>query len=152
MYIMTQAEQIRAHLKERYIEPARRRGQTLVTITAGDVHKELGLRNRVPSVCQVMESRILEREARIKVSSRQGPASGRGTRFTITYALELNGALATPKPSPIRMLGTPEEADRLFYSLEGLLKDEFAAAGGGEQWLQTERANFYGPLKGNKNS
>jgi 5-methylcytosine-specific restriction enzyme B len=74
---MTQAEQIRDHLLRRYIAPARRKGQTFVTITAGDVHKELGLRNRVPSVCQVMESRLLEREGGVRASSKQGPPSGR---------------------------------------------------------------------------
>jgi hypothetical protein len=32
------AQSIRAHLILKYIEPARRQGETLVTITAGDIH------------------------------------------------------------------------------------------------------------------
>jgi hypothetical protein len=141
---MTQAEQIRLHLRERYIDPARRLGQTFVTITAGDVHKELGLRNRVPNVCQAMESRILEREAGVKVSSKQGPPSGRGTTFTITYAVEPDArATAMPAGEPL----SKAEKTAHWESLRGLLQGEFAAFGGGEAWLRKERAHFYGPLK-----
>jgi hypothetical protein len=95
---MTQAESIRQHVQQRYIDPARRSGQTLVTVVAGDVHKELGLRNRFPSVCQAMESRLLERQAHVKVSSKQSPHSGRGTTFTIAYAVESSPAQLSVAP------------------------------------------------------
>src|SRR5579863_2772231 len=83
------AKMIREYIRTRYLEPARKRRETLVTLRAGDIHRELGLRNRVPNVCQVMESRLLEKEAGVKISSKQGPPSGRGTTLTITYAVNL---------------------------------------------------------------
>lgn len=144
------AVSIRAHLRARYIDPARLRGSTMVTITAGDVHKELGLRNRVPSVCQVMESKILEREAGVKVSSKQGPPSGRGTTFTVTYAVESTRPQSVPEPNADVRRVSKEEGIRLFYELEGMGKDMFAKVGGGEAWLKKERANFYGPFKRKK--
>ena len=67
------AKGIREYIRTRYLEPPGSRRETLVTVRAGDVHRELGLRNRVPNVCQVMESRLLEKEAGVKVSSKQGP-------------------------------------------------------------------------------
>jgi len=123
----------------------------LVTIRAGDIHRELGLRNRVPSVCQVMESRLLEKEAGVKVSSKQGPPSGRGTTLTVTYAVDLQG---TGSRSGVDAETENEEVSNsehpgvaLFYALRGLGKDLYAAEGGGEAWLRKERANFYGPAK-----
>jgi 5-methylcytosine-specific restriction protein B len=68
------ASTIREYIRTRYLEPARKRHETLVTLRAGDIHRELGLRNRVPNVCQVMESKLLEKEAGVKVSSKQGYA------------------------------------------------------------------------------
>jgi hypothetical protein len=146
----TSARDIRAYLRLKYLDPARRRGETLVTITAGEIHKELGLRNRVPSVCQVMESRILEREAGVKVSSKQGPPSGRGTTFTITYAIESGTPQGTPKPETKPHRISREEGIRLFYELRGMGKEMFAEVGGGETWLKKERSNFYSPQKRKK--
>jgi len=147
------AQSIREYLRNRYFEPARRRRETLVTLRAGDIHKELGLRNRVPNVCQVMESRILEKEAGVKVSSKQGPPSGRGTTLTVTYAVDpeatspvdsQQNALSTQtSPSPM----DKEAWVRLFYELRGMGADIYAAEGGGEAWLKKERENFYGPGK-----
>jgi len=156
MLVGSQAEQIRHHLQIEYFSPARRRGEKFVTVRAGDVHRELGLRNRVPNVCQVMESRILEREAGVKVSSKQAPPKGRGTTLTITYTIEpLNpgqnqGQDRSQVPlvsesSSIADLPHDRPANqRLFYELRGLGAETFSALGGGESFLKKERAEFYG--------
>jgi hypothetical protein len=146
------AKSIREYIRSRYLEPARQRRETLVTIRAGDIHKELGLRNRVPNVCQVMESRLLEKEAGVKVSSKQGPPSGRGTTLTVTYTVDLEGP---PGTHVAEHSGSAPAADRtmeqpwvqLFYEMRGMGKDLFAAEGGGEAFLKRERAEFYGPGK-----
>jgi len=144
------AKGIRAYLRLKYLDPARWRGETLVTIVAGDIHKELGLRNRVPSVCQVMESKVLEREAGVKVSSKQGPPSGRGTTFTVTYAVDKENALAATNPKAGQRKVSDEEALRLWNELRGLGKEMYAKYGGGEAWLKQERAEFYSPFKRKK--
>jgi len=152
MLVRSQAEQIRHYLQLEYFSPARRRGERFVTVRAGDVHRELGLRNRVPNVCQVMESRILEREASVKVSSKQAPPKGRGTTLTITYTIEpLNQSQdqgqvpPVSESSPIADLSNSRPASqRLFYELRGLGAETFSALGGGESFLKKERAQFYG--------
>jgi hypothetical protein len=153
---MVDARGIREYIRTRYLEPARQRRETLVTIRAGDVHRELGLRNRVASVCQVMESRLLEKEAGARVSSKQGPPSGRGTTLTVTYMVDLAGPAkagtmegASDGPGGSQGESSPAEQPwvRLFYEMRGMGKDLFAAEGGGEAFLNRERAEFYGPGK-----
>ena len=134
------------------MEPARQRHETLVTLRAGDIHRELGLRNRVPNVCQVMESKLLEKEAGVKVSSKQGPPSGRGTTLTVTYTVDLESPEKKLKAErsdsvPAAGAGMDQAWVDLFYSLRGMGKEVFAAEGGGEAYLNRERANFYGPGK-----
>jgi hypothetical protein len=152
------AQQIREYIHAAYVEPARRRHETLVTIRAGDVHRALGLKNRVPNVCQVMESRLLEREAGVKISSRQGPPSGRGTTLTITYTVEPEGrsrAVAVYKVTSIQAKSEsrsnhahPDHGQpgiKLFLALRGAGAKTYGKAGGGEKWLMAERTQFYGP-------
>ena len=144
------AKGIREYIRSRYLEPARQRRETLVTIRAGDIHRELGLRNRVPNVCQVMESRLLEKEAGVKISSKQGPPSGRGTTLTVTYSVDLEGSansLQEKNAGSTAAVAAEQPWVRLFYELRGIGKEAFAAEGGGEAFLKRERAEFYGPAK-----
>ena len=48
------ADQIRQHVFERHVEPARRRGEKTVTVTAGQVQGELKMKNRLPAVCSAI--------------------------------------------------------------------------------------------------
>ena len=144
------AQAIREYIRCRYMEPARKRRETLVTLRAGDIHRELGLRNRVPNVCQVMESRLLEREAGVKVSSKQGPPSGRGTTVTITYTVNPESPEATAMtegttPMAVKTNAADQPWVKLFYELRGMGREAYAAEGGGEAYLARERAEFYGP-------
>jgi hypothetical protein len=137
---------IRDFIRTAYVEPARQRRETLVTLRAGDIHRALGMRNRVPNVCQVMESKLLEREAGVKVSSRQGPPSGRGTTLTVTYTVDEAGS-ASGLAGGGSAAGHEHPGVGLFLALRGAGTEIYAAAGGGESWLAAERAQFYGPGK-----
>jgi len=157
------AQGIREYLRRRYFEAARRRHETLVTLRAGDIHRELGLKNRVPNVCQVMESKVLEKECGVKIISRQGPPSGRGTTLTVTYQVEtedgnhagLNNQVdwdatkatrqtyprqAHPSPPQPRQ---PHPGIELFLALRGSGSAIFKELGGGESFIQGARTNFY---------
>jgi hypothetical protein len=98
-----------------------------------------------------MESRLLEKEAGVKVSSKQGPPSGRGTTLTVTYAVDLQRSGSESGADPAAEKGVVPLSEHpgvaLFYALRGLGKEMYAAEGGGEAWLTKERANFYGPDK-----
>jgi len=124
------ADRIRQYLKQQYLDTARLRGVTIVRIVAGDIHKELGLKNRVPNVCQVLKSEKFLKENRLVLENFEGPPSGLSTTATYTYRLESAGVLA-PKKEP------------LFLSLRGIAKDTFASLGGGEEFIRGEREGFY---------
>ena len=53
---MRLADQIRHYVNEEYIQPARVHGKLAVDIRAGDIHKEMGLQNRMLSVCEALDT------------------------------------------------------------------------------------------------
>jgi len=65
--VILNAEEIRRYVQNRYIEPARRRGEKEVTIRAGDVHDEMGLRARQPLVCETLRGKKLQQQSNVKL-------------------------------------------------------------------------------------
>ncbi|MGH9488271.1 MAG: hypothetical protein ACRD04_11870 [Terriglobales bacterium] len=113
-------------LLARYIEPARRRGQKTIRIVAGDIVRELRLRDRAPQVCAAMQGvRFLKRN-QLEILEREGPPSGQSTTVAITYALD----------------GGAARGEALFESLRGILREAYAAEGGAERVIRRERAAF----------
>ena len=55
------SERVRQCVLQKYVAPARSRGERTVEVVSGDVHRELGLKNLVPQVCEAMRSKLLER-------------------------------------------------------------------------------------------
>ena len=66
---MTQvsAEEIRRYVRNQIIEPARRRGKRIIVIRAGDVHDWMRLKNRQPLVCDVLRSKIFQRQCNVEL-------------------------------------------------------------------------------------
>src|SRR5208283_3749681 len=89
------ADQYREFAKHEYVEPARQRGDKTVRIVAGDVHRALGLKNRVPGVCQALGSNKFLDENRLQLEKMEGPPKGLGTTVVFTYRLRDAG---TAKP------------------------------------------------------
>ena len=83
---MTLADQIREFVERRYVVPARKAGNPTVTITAGDVHREMHLQSRAPAVCGALKSKILQRQCAMVLVSWDGPAQGMAVN--VTYSLE----------------------------------------------------------------
>ena len=76
------ADQVRAFCRDRYVEPARRRADYSVSIRAGDVHKELKLKNRLPLVCAALGATTFEQSLNLTRVSIYGPLNGSSTLFT----------------------------------------------------------------------
>jgi hypothetical protein len=76
------ADEIREHVIRKHFEPARAAQKKELTLRAGDIHKELGLEQRMPAVCSVLGSNRLEREARVKRLKVEGPHNGANALFT----------------------------------------------------------------------
>jgi len=127
-------DQIRDHARRQYIEVARRRREAIVQIVAGDVHKALGLSNRVPVVCNALASKRFLEENKIALESREGPPSGLSTTVKFTYRLLESAANDAPRAP--------------FLGLRGIAKQVFQALGGGEAFIRSERDQFDKPSRG----
>ena len=84
--IRSVSEEVRSYALEKYIEPARKQGMTEVKIKADEVHKALGLKNRVPLVCSALRSQRFEELAGVRRLEEEG--SRFSTTTTLTFALE----------------------------------------------------------------
>ncbi len=127
------AAQIRDHLKSAYINPARARHESTLRIVAGEVLKALHLHNRAPAVCQVLRGRKFLAENNLILEKQEGPPSGLSTTATFTY--RLTAQHQTPG----------DQGKSTWDGLRGIAKKAFAAVGGGEAFLKSEREKFYDP-------
>ena len=76
------ADQIREHVYQRYILPARQHGSQTVTVRAGDVHSEMNLASRMPAVCGAIGSNKFQDQYHVRLISREGPSQGANVYFT----------------------------------------------------------------------
>lgn len=79
---MRQADEIRTFVVERWIEPVRQRRERFVTIRADDVHKAMGLKNKMPAVCSALKARKFERFGNVKRIEATAPPQGSNLYLT----------------------------------------------------------------------
>jgi hypothetical protein len=128
-------DQVRDYARRQYIDAARRRGESVVQIIAGDVHKALGFSNRIAVVCNGLSSKSFLQENRIVLESREGPPSLVSTTVRFTYRLLQENGDRPGSQSP-------------FLGLRGIAKQVFQALGGGEAFIRAERDQFDKPARG----
>jgi hypothetical protein len=124
------SDEIRKFTKEHCIEPARRRGEQLVRVRVGDVHREMKLQGRVPAVCQALSSHLFLNENALELEGREGPPSGQSTTVLFTYRL-------AGKPSG------PESRREIFESARGIARGLFSKPGDWEKSIRRDREGFY---------
>lgn len=129
--VLTRSESdlVREHARETYLQPARRRGETRVSIHVGTVHKVLALNNRVPLVCAALTSKKFLDENALTLISKTGPPSGQSTTVTLTYEILSGQSNEAGQSDPL-------------FKLRGIGKDLFRALGGGEAFIREERKGF----------
>ncbi len=116
---------VRAHVLELYLKPAIQRGERMLTVSVGAVHKALSLNNRVPLVCAALKSKKFLQENGLRLVSK----TGQSTTGTFTYEIL--------EPS-----ANPALSARPLMALRGVAKDLFNQLGGGEAFIRSERVNF----------
>lgn len=122
----SESDRVRQFVMDRYVNVARNRGDHSVTVVAGDVHRSLGFRNRVPLVCMALKSNKFLEENGLVVRKIEGPPSGLSTTVAITYEWKGNEAAKAKVRSPL-------------WDLLGKGREMFASLGGGEEFLRRER-------------
>ncbi len=140
---MSSANEVRKYAREKYIEPAIQRGERKIQIRAGDIHKQLVLKNRVPLVCQALESEIFLKGNNLILESKEGPPSGQSTTVVFTYRVGEGGqAPSATQPQQQRSV-LPRSRNLLrLLDLKGIGKEMYAALGGGENFIRGERKAF----------
>jgi 5-methylcytosine-specific restriction protein B len=117
----TQADRIRKYVLERYIEPARRRGDESVTIVVGPLNNEMGLNMAWPNICQALEGRKFLELARVPSPVAQGPKQS--TTRQLTFALA-EGAIPVaevkPHPQNLILYGPPGTGKTYLTALEAV--------------------------------
>ncbi len=75
------ADEIRAYVNRVYIEPARKSAKASVEVVSGEVHKDMGLENRMPAVCAALDAKKFGDEYRVIASKRVGPKQSSTVRW-----------------------------------------------------------------------
>ena len=75
------ADEIRGHIVTKHVNPARSGKQGELSLRAGDIHRELGLKNRMPAVCGVLGGEKLQQEAHIVRIATSGPIPSATAEF-----------------------------------------------------------------------
>lgn len=129
---MRPTDQTKRHVIENYVEPARNRGEHKIHLRVGTVIKELGWRNRTPSVYSTLTSDEFQRQAGIQLVGRSGgPASGGpSTSWDLTYRILDDPSHARPQIKA-GLLG-----------LSGICADMYRSVGGAEKFIRSLREDF----------
>ena len=126
------SNKIRQFVAEQYVKPARARGDKTITITAGEVQKALGLKNRIAWVCTALRANRFQLENHLRLKDETGPPSGMSTTVKFTYEF-VPGASQAQTPANMR---------NPIWDLFGIAKETFAELGGGENFIRREREQF----------
>jgi hypothetical protein len=121
---------VRRYVRDHYVRPARRAGRNTFRVVVGEVHTALGLKNRVPLVCNALSSRKFLEENSLRMLERTGPPSGQSTTVVLTY--EILDSQDIKSMDSLR-------------ALRGAGAAVFAELGGGESFLRGERGKFFAP-------
>jgi hypothetical protein len=136
----TQADEIRSFAGRQWVFPAKQHGDNTFTIVSGEVHRSMGLRDRMPNVCSALGSREFLNANGLTLVSREGPPSGKSSTVRFTYAFRGDAESGGAKPASE---GGGWDA---FLALRGVAREVFEGYGGGEEFLRNERAAFVSPI------
>ena len=75
------ADQIRAHAGEQ-VDHARKSGRMEIMFRAGDIHREMGLKNRYPAITSAIQSGKFSDSYRVQLIAERGPIAGSNRYLT----------------------------------------------------------------------
>jgi hypothetical protein len=151
------SDQVRAVALEKYLGPALRAGKKQFSVAVKDVLQDLVAQGfppgNTPQVCTALRKKEFLREHGLEIAGVDGPPSKMSTTVVVRYRLANRGLQSNQNANLMERTTapegegmdhgqeTPEEwAHRLTGKLFGLMKDEFAAFGGGEAFLRWVRS------------
>lgn len=132
--VLSESDRVRHYVQVHYFDPARKRGDRAVTVVCGDVHRALGLVNRVPLVCSALKSQRFHEASDVVLSDVSGPPSKLSTtvRFTFTFV-----------PRNTERTESPQNP---FWQLRGIAKGLFEKPGDWEASIRKDREEMIDAL------
>ncbi len=141
-HAMKPSDQVRAFVRDHYIQPARQKGLRTVSVRAGEVHKALKWNlKRVPQVCSALSTRKFLTDANVELVERKGPPSGQSTTVEFTYRLLDPGGGANRRSSSSAHRAQVQDGSGL-EALYGIFQREFEALGGADAFIRSERESW----------
>jgi len=83
---MSIADKIRDYVYNQYVQPAVLRGDRSIRLRAGDVHKEMNFRQRMPLVCSAIGGNKFRGQYNLVLVNRTGPKQGANVYFEFRVA------------------------------------------------------------------
>ncbi|WNY22780.1 hypothetical protein MmiHf6_00650 [Methanimicrococcus hongohii] len=83
---MTKADNVRFYIYQNYFKPAKLKGQSKITLVAGDIHTDMGLKSEMPTVTAAMKTRI-DRLYDVEILDVK-PPGGANSKLTVKYDLK----------------------------------------------------------------
>ncbi len=144
------SDQVRSVARNKYVEPAIRAGKTRVSVAARDLMDDLrpmGFPDKNwHQICSAIQAEKFLRANDLEIEGVDGPPSGTSSTVVVHYRVAgTSGSTGGRTPGTQSIVPppgeTPEEwAHRMTGKIFGLMKDEFAAFGGGEAFLRWVRS------------
>jgi hypothetical protein len=135
------SDTIRAMVRDRYVEDARRTGKLQFAVRVRDVLHSLDAmgvpKGNTPLVCSALQSRKFTDGNRLKIVDVEGPPSKMSPTVVVKYQFLEDGSNPTAVPHETH----EARAKRLTDKLRGLLKKELAEHGGAEAFIQWVRSD-----------
>lgn len=139
------SNRIRSYAEHEYVAPARREGRKRFTIPVREVlntfvEREGLPRQNVPQVCQALRSpRKFLDPLGLEIEKVDGPE--KQTSTTVVFHYRFRGEPSRDKGNGSVAVAGADRGESPVAKLYGLMRDEFAAYGGGEaflRWLRTD--------------
>ena len=135
-------DRVRRTAAQEYIEPARRRGDTIVKIHSGILGKSLVANNllspnRFPIICNALKSAKFQKEnglTLLEVESPPTALSGRSSTLTFVYRLDPHRDLEDKGDFPVKEV--------TFDQLRGIARETYRKLGGAEAFHRAERESW----------
>lgn len=131
------SDQIRDHVRMKYVEPARLNHQQRFSVRCGTVEKELGMSNRIAHVCTALKTPKFLDPNGLRLVETSGPPSGTST--TVVYTYEFRDSAADS-------ITSKSSATASIYAklkqMEGVLKEVYREIGGSERAIREEREGY----------
>lgn len=138
---------VRAYARQVYVDPAKKDRRRKFPIPVKELHETLVAnhgfpRQNVPQVCSALRSKKFLRQLGLEIERVDGPPSKTSTTVVFHYRFrdEPPGDQGDRGQSPTEP-GEERSPQAALARMRGLMREEFAAYGGGEaflKWLRTD--------------